>query len=220
MESFERAYKIFVISVPMRKGIPKQLEGAVWKEYKENQLPRREIAKKHGLKYGTVSKYITARNNGFDSVSGYNEHLAKQAGYDSYAEQVEDYPNRDRRQFGSWREYKQYLAKRGGSASAYDRELKSLNERGYGSKRERMREIEEENQEKPERRELADFIRESLKKVGKSERWLADQAEVDQSMISRYVNAKAYPRKAVRERMYIALLNTKSKRRKKDNLKG
>ena len=91
--------------------------------------------------------------------------------------------------FASRTEYHEHLAKQKGFAS-------------YGEYRKYQA---EQRQQKKSNQKLSGMIKQSLEKLGRNQRWLAEQLRITEGAVSRYISGKTKPRKSLQDSLFRIL---------------
>ncbi len=178
-----------------------------------------EIARRVHISYPTVYGYTRAKQRGFASRTKYEEHLAQQRGFASLNEYKKH--QAQQRGFASLTEYEEHLVQQRGFASineyrehlAQQRDFASLNEywehlaqqMGFASLNEYKKHQAQQRQKRPQNRELGNLVKRRLRELGKTQSWLAEQLEITEGAVSRYVSGETTPRKRRQGRFFEVL---------------
>ena len=144
-----------------------------------------EIARQTMVSYSSVYLMTSVRQRinpetgqGFASRTEYQEHLVKQKGFASYAE------------------YLEHLVRQ---------RINPETGQGFASYAEYLEHLARQRQKGPENQELGDLIKKGLKRLGKPQRWLAEQLGITGSAISRYASGITTPRKSLQAKLFEVL---------------
>ena len=151
------------------------------------EISTKEIAQKLQLLPATVRPYICAYKKGYGSLTAYRKAEFQRKGYRSQNEYLNTWAQQ--KGYASWKTYRTEMLQR----------------RGYASRTDYEQDLARERMQRPENKEISDFITKRLQKLKRSQKWLAEQIGVSATSISYYQTGINCPPQKIKRRIFEIL---------------
>jgi len=167
-----------------------------------------EIARRLCVSHQTVYRHIASYKEGFDSLGAWQNYHARAKGFNSYHHYTLHLLKgkgfrsfhkyaismAEEKGFKSYRGYRDFLAMQKGEGSWREQAHNQyMEKRGITSRKSRRYTKRERGQRKKQSKRLSRMIRKGLKKLGRSQSWLAKKAGVTRQAISLYTTERQTP---------------------------
>lgn len=145
-----------------------------------------EVARKTNVSYTTAYGHTRLVKRGFKSWHEYMEYISKNKGFTSLHEYRKHMAGK---RFKSWNEYQKNTARK----------------MGFSSLSEYNKNLAEKRKKRPVNQKLGILIKERLIKLGKEQKWLAEQLGVTEGAVTRYKIGEITPKNGLQERLFRLL---------------
>jgi len=181
----------------MPRKIPNETKQLLESLYNDS-LTVRAISRRTGVPYSTVYGYTKARQRvnpetgqPFSSLAELKEYQARQRVNPETGQP-----------FSSLAELKQYQARQ---------KVNPETEKPFSSRTEYEEYQARQRQKQPINQELSGLIKQKLKELDKTQKWLSEQLGITEGAVSRYISSRTAPRRSLQEQLFATLgLNYKT----------